>query len=329
MHTLIRSSSRYCLLICGLVLLAGCLTEVDPRDVDFEPVLVVESFPQPDHPVTLQLTRTTPLWDPSRYLLFHHLDGDSSYVWDRMPDYVAGAEVQLRVNDTSDYRLREDSAGFYSLPLATYRPASQDRLHLRIQAGQLSVQAETVLPQQPRDYTFSIETTAISVDSAITRITPDTQDLLYSYRQEITATLTFADPADQSDYYLFKLEQRPSRTRRGDPFSGCIGGPLDHDVPRYDLLNDYEKQGASFAIQRGWGMFARFPLSLFPDAQDRHSTCTLHATLVQYGPEYERFLEIDYQPVSSETGSNIQGGLGLFTGIVIRDTTIVFELGTD
>ena len=315
--------------LCSLFLLFGCLTEVDPRDVDFEPVLVVESFPQPDQPVTLQLTRTTPLWDPSRYLLIRRLSTDSFYVWNPTPDYVAGAEVWLRVNDTSDYRLREDSAGFYSLPLSVYRPASHDRLHLRIQADQLSMQAETVLPQQLRDYALFIEVTPVSVDSAITRIAPDTQDLVYSYNRQVVTSLTFSDPPNQSDYYFFKLEQMYSRTRPGDPFSGCSGGPVNSDMPRYDLLNDVEKQGASFSIQRGWQVNARFPISIFPEAEDRRSTCTLQATLIQYGPEYERFLEIDYQPASGETGSNMRGGLGLFTGIVIRDTTIVFELGTD
>ena len=92
-------------------------------------------------------------------------------------------------------------------------------------------------------------------------------------------------------------------------------------------MNDAKKHGEHFMIQQDWRVSVQLPTSRFPDPADRVTTCTLHAKLVQYGPEYDRFLKIDYQPASSETGSNIQGGLGLFTGIVIRDTTLVFELG--
>lgn len=93
-------------------------------------------------------------------------------------------------------------------------------------------------------------------------------------------------------------------------------------------MSDIQRQGAHFTVQKEWRVSTRFQETLFPDAADRTTTCTLRASLVQYGPAYDRFLQIAYQPSSSETGSNIQGGLGLFTGIVIRNTTFIFGLGT-
>ncbi|HMB93709.1 MAG TPA: DUF4249 domain-containing protein, partial [Rhodothermales bacterium] len=314
--------------LCLLLLLAGCLTEVDPRDVDFEPVLVVQSFPQPGQPVTVQLTRTTPLWDPSQYRVLHTSPTDSFYVWDQTPDFVAGAEVRLRVNDETDYLLREDSTGYYSLPLATYQPAPQDHLHLTIMTDQQSVQTETVLPQPLRDYTFSFEAMPLVVDTAVTRTGPNTSGTVYFYYQQVVTQVSFTDPANQSDFYLFHLKQISSRPPPGpDRFSQCSGSPFSGDESLYSLRNDAKKQDERFTAQEGWRVNARFQASLFPDAEDRVATCLLRATLVQYGPEYDRFLKIDYQPASSETGSNIQGGLGLFTGIVIHDTTFTLMLG--
>ena len=45
--------------LCLAIILTGCLTEVTPDEVGFVPVLVVESFPQPGHTVTLRLTKTS------------------------------------------------------------------------------------------------------------------------------------------------------------------------------------------------------------------------------------------------------------------------------
>lgn len=315
--------------LCLLLALTGCLTEVDPRDVDFEPVLVVQSFPQPGHPVTLQLSRTTPLWDPSRYLVVNTSPTDSFYVWDRTPDLVAGAEVRLSVNAETDYLLHEDSTGFYSLPLSMYFPAAQDRLQLTIKADQLRATAETVIPKPTQDYAFSWKTMPIAADTVVAQVGPDTYDTVYVYDQDVSATLSFSDPANQSDYYLFTLEQVYARRLPGsDPLSQCGGGPLPQDVLRYSLMSDIQRQGAHFTVQKEWRVSTRFQETLFPDAADRTTTCTLRASLVQYGPAYDRFLQIAYQPSSSETGSNIQGGLGLFTGIVIRNTTFIFGLGT-
>ena len=317
-------------LLLGLglaIILTGCLTEVAPDEVGFVPVLVVESFPQPGRPATLRLTKTRPLWDPSS--LIQVSPTASFQVWDTRPLFVTGARVRLVVNEATEYVLREDSAGYYSLPLDHYQPAPEDRLVLTIAADGMTVRAATVIPRPAANLSFELETTP--VEEEVQRLPPGQErpDTLYFYilTQRVEAEVTLLDLPGQKDFYFLDLDEKINLDplEPGEVRLFCRDAQPD-GVSEYGLINDVEQQGERLRIRDEMALRVSLDSQRYPQPEDRIVSCELGARIVQYGPQYDRFLAIDYDPVTGESGSNVEGGLGLFTGVVVRDTTIHLTL---
>ena len=331
MHTRAFKYGRFLLPVslCLGVVLTGCLTEVAPDEVGFEPVLVVESFPQPGHAVTLCLTKTRPLWDPASLATIRGAPTDSFQVWDAQPLLVTGAEVDLVVNETTQHELREDSAGYYSLSLDQYQPAPEDRLVLTIATDGMAVRAATVIPRPAANLSFELETTP--VEEEVQRLPPgqDRPDTLYFYilTQRVEAGVTLLDSPGQKDFYFLDLDEKINLDplEPGEIRLLCRDAQPD-GVSEYGLINDVEQQGEQLRIRDEMALRVSLDSQRYPQPEDRIVSCELGARIVQYGPQYDRFLAIDYDPVTGESGSNVEGGLGLFTGVVVRDTTIHLTL---
>lgn len=93
------------------------------------------------------------------------------------------------------------------------------------------------------------------------------------------------------------------------------------------MADDGGANGSVLSLRQDFELYTRFNSSEFPDEKDHIRTCEVAVRFVQFGPAYDRFLQLDYDPVTSESGSNIEGGLGLFSGVAQRDTTLVVTIG--
>lgn len=153
----------------------------------------------------------------------------------------------------------------------------------------------------------------------------DTVDV-HILTQHIETSVTLLDPLDQRDFYFLDLYEPTKPIRMEEDIPIYCPGPQPDGVSDYGLINDVGQQGTRLRLRDEMALRMEFDTEHYPRPEDRTATCELRAHLVQYTSQYDRFLAIDYDPISGESGSNVDGGIGLFTGIVVRDTTILFSL---
>lgn len=313
----------YTAALFAALLWAGCLAEVEMDELDFAPHLVVQGFPRPDSAVTVVLSRTRALWDPANFDANN--EDWTGRGWISGADTVFGASAVLEVNGAARYAFAETAPGRYEVPLSAYRPAHGDRLRLTVEAGGLRATAETTLPERLPAVSFSAAVRP-GRDTILVWFNGQTglSDSTYVFQREVDVAVTFADAAPREDFYAFDVKSR----------SPVASFKWSHGSSHTDLLRADDRAGPGRALRfdqhADLSVYYRpshepLPEYPFPVAEPDTFTVEVRARLLQYGVDYDRFLRVDRFPLNNETGSNVEGGVGLFAGVAEYDTTLAFS----
>lgn len=208
------------MLLSASITLTGCYTDFEP-DLESTPVVCLNSRIIAGSPITAKVTRT---W---RYSEGNPVDGHLNI-------YLQDSEVSLYVNDKFEENLRLDSdtIEWYDIkPVfkANYIPKEGDKIKLTVSNKTYgNAEAEVTVPY------------AVDIDKVETKISNENisvdSDTKYSTSFDMLVNVSFTDPANSLNYYLFEID-------RGT-YSNY--GPFDF-FPEYDNIYESVYISANFS----------------------------------------------------------------------------------
>lgn len=277
------------LLYISIVLgLAACTKQIPFDDPGMEPMLVINSFVEPNDSISLTLSRSASILRP----------GDV--------ENLDEADVELFENGTSVGQLTPDGNGVFRLD---YAPTSGNEYEVRVTEDELgAVVSRTAIPAPVAVSNVTIEETTNVDDDGIQRVSFDLDD-----------------PTGDNFYILHLVEITPDGQKWDISFVSIepffTGGSQDNyfwnGAAFRDDAFDGQVQRISIDVSNIWPEGGNDYYVQLISASEEHFL---------YHISYEAYMESNGDPFSQpvQIYSNVEDGLGIFAGH-IKTLTILPE----
>lgn len=311
---------RWLLSLPLLAAAAGCTEAFDP-DVKSSPVAVLNVMAMPDSALTVSLTRSWPFGGARP---------------DRATVTLRNARVTLTVNGSDTHILAfDDSTLSY---VTAFAPAPGDLLEIEaVDPVYGRVRGATTVPLPPSVDSLSVKS-SVEIDPNSMWWDSSTDEIKHIYAYVNRYTLTFTDPGDTDDYYMFAGRDIDVE---GEPIFGenlsALDVAFDYDWADLLMFSDRKINGStytltfrtSFSLRDAWIAWSNaihwdHELPRFADTVRFYRISrAYYAYLVSIYQKYGGFqADLENVGLAEPTAvySNVEGG----TGIVCSQTPVVY-----
>lgn len=265
------------------VMMTGCYCDFDP-DLESTPVVCLNAKIIAGKPIKAEVTRT---W---RYSEGDPLDGHLNI-------YLNDSDVSLYVNGKFEEKMKFASDTVYHEVYryfnANYIPKTGDSIRIVAQNKTYGIaEAEVTVPE------------AIAIDNVETLVTKESATYdeatdTYQSSFDLTVNVSFTDPVDSSNYYLFDINNQQRIDNPNDHSTLLDYYPDDKDISEYVFITpDYSREPLfsehispiETIISDGYGLF-----TVFSDRQISGRTYRLHVpSKVYYSWENNTHKDADH-----------------------------------